>query len=141
MNTDISTAADTPLDGALRTLLDGDRVSADLRAGPLTYLDATTADQVLAEADAQRRSLLAAVDDVPDLDELAYLIACRYVEFKAGWIQANTRIQYRSMMGAGPDRTLEASAACVAHLLLLIEPLIDEAHLDRINGLLFTPLA
>lgn len=141
MTTDISPAADTPLDDALRTLLDVDQVSADLRVGPLTYLDAATSDQVLAEADAKRRSLLAAVDDVPDLDELAYLLACRYVELKSGWIQANTRIQYRSMMGVGPDKRLEAYAACVAHLLLLIEPLIDESHLNRINGLLFTPMA
>jgi len=128
------------LDERLRALLDQDTVVSQLRAGPLSYVDPDVAEKVLVVCESQRRSLLAAADDVPDIDELAYLLACRYVEDKASRIQANLRIQYRSMMGAASDAELVAFAGCVSSLLSRIEPLIDTTQVQRINELMLTPL-
>lgn len=125
----------------LSVLLDPKTVHAELLAGPLSELEAAEQPVMLAYAENQRRSLAASSDDVPDPDEISYLLACRYVECKAQWIQQNLRIQYTSMIHGAPDRLLVAEAATTAYLFERIEALLCDEHLGKINTLLMTPLS
>lgn len=125
----------------VRSLLDPQTIHAALLTGPLSGVDPSEKPHLLAYAEEQRRSLAASSDDVPDPEEFVYLLACRYVECKAQWIQQNLRIQYQSMMLGAPDASLVAKAATTAFLFERIEPLLCGEHLGRINSMLLAPLS
>jgi hypothetical protein len=88
----------------------------------------------------QRAETLVAVADVVDEADLALLIATRYIEQKARWIQWNLVLNYRMMMIGTFDAELAFKASVLSNLLGRIEPFIDDASLARINELLNEPI-
>ncbi len=88
----------------------------------------------------QRSETMSAIAHVMDESDLALLIATRYIEQKARWIQWNLVLNYRMMLSGFFDTELAFKASVLSNLLGRIEPFIDEASLARINELLNEPI-
>jgi hypothetical protein len=88
----------------------------------------------------QRREFLSALTEVGDEQDMAMLIATRYIEQKSRWIQWNLVLNYKMMLTGTFDIDLACKASVISDLLSRIEPYIDAASLARINELLNEPI-
>jgi hypothetical protein len=88
----------------------------------------------------QRQEFLDALVEVVDDDDVAMLLATRYIEQKSRWLQWNLVLNYRTMTTGRFDADLAFRASALSYLLGKIEPFIDETSLIRINELLNEPI-
>jgi len=92
--------------------------------------------------DAVLNFIAAEVDEVKDTmepindpDELQYLVAIAYTNFKTKWIQYNTKMNYMIEGGLEPSLQDVYKTSSLSHLLDLLEPL---THPDAVRAVTFT---
>lgn len=125
--------ADDDLADALRAALAPAAVEAGLVAGVLPDLPESARAVAMTLAAEQSRSTLAIVADVVVAYDLRYALACRYVEFKARWLQLSTRMAYTTIVSGSPDPAVAAEAATTSLMMSRIEPFLRAGHLRQIN--------
>jgi hypothetical protein len=81
-------------------------------------------------------ALTAVVDD----DDRDWMIASRYVELRARWVQLNLEGNYRLVCHGSSDMTIFCEASVTAHVLATIEPHVEPDLLQRIHALLTQPI-
>ena len=89
----------------------------------------------------QRSQFLSVIEDIGEGEDIAMVLASRYVEYKAHWIQLNIQLQYQSIMKGQADQSVLHRAGILSFLLGRIEPLIDPNYLTSIHELLNKTLA
>jgi len=104
-----------------------------LTDGALSTSTPEVRDRVLAKAEELRLSLLGQVDSIPVADELNWILACAYMEYKAQWNQRQVRVCYEEMLTGSCDREVAAEASMISTILSLLEPLLDPSHLSNIE--------
>jgi hypothetical protein len=126
---------DEDLAAKMRRVLSFEAVHAVLMNEVLHGSHPDITARVLAKVEALRLDLIAQVDSIPMLDELQYTLALTFMELKSQWLQRQVRVCYEEMItgSCNPEVALEASG--VSFLIGLIEPLLDQEQLDRIQEL------
>jgi hypothetical protein len=76
------------------------------------------------------------IDDIEDDEDAGYLLAVKYVECKASWIQMNLQLNYQTVLRGEKDELLFNKAAAVAGFLGDLEPLVAHGDIEMINGML-----
>lgn len=71
------------------------------------------------------------MDPIQDPDELHYLVAIAYTQFKTKWIQYNTKMNYMIEAGLEPTVLDIYKTSSLSHLLDLLEPL---THPDAVRA-------
>lgn len=130
---DMSQFAMSTLDRAL-AILDADQIRAELHFTDTVdeTQKANIADFLLEQAERMKSGLA----DITDEDDAGYLLAVKYVECKAGWIQMNLQLNYQTVLRGEKDEFLFNKAAALAGFLGRIEPIVSESDLGAINEML-----
>jgi hypothetical protein len=75
------------------------------------------------------------MDPIEDPDELHYLVAIAYTQFKTKWIQYNSKMNYMIEAGLEPTVFDIYKTSSLSHLLDLLEPL---THPDAVRAVTMT---
>jgi hypothetical protein len=127
--------ADEDLGTSIRRVLDADAVHSVLRAEVLNDASPEVSARVLAKVDALRLDLIAQVETIPMEDELHWTLALSYMELKAQWLQRQVRTCYEEMITGTCNREVALEASAVSYLIGLVEPLLNQENLLRIQEL------
>ena len=119
----------------LRHTLAPEAVRTVISTELLDGVDPEMGARVLAKVEALRRDLIAQVDTIPMEDELHWTLALTYMELKAQWLQRQVRVCYEEMITGSANREVALEASAVSFLIGLLEPLLNQEHLLRIQEL------
>lgn len=104
-------------------------------------VDISVKNNAREEFEKYREVFLQGAEDIVDDDDFSYYVAVKYVEVKANWIQYNLRLNYQAVLKGAADQSLLLRAGLLSHFLSLVEPSVENSHLDLIQELLATRLA
>jgi len=96
--------------------------------------------EVLAWVQARRDDCLTVAREVREGEDLAYVLAIRYIEFKSHWIMLNTQINYRLEHRGTLDSQSAYQASLISLLMQALEPLLDRRDIESISSFLSQPL-
>lgn len=87
-----------------------------------------------------RRSILAAVEDVMDADDLRMVLCHLYIKQKCEWIVMNNQINYSLLCRGIPQEDMMYRAALLAQHLAPMEPLVGQEAIEGIASFLAQPI-
>jgi hypothetical protein len=125
----------------LRRKLAAGRTREVISAEILQDVEPECSARVLAKIEAVRLELIAQVDSIPQEEDLRWALALSYIELKAQWVRREVRASLEESTLGSSSQEVTLEAAAVSYLMGLIEPLLDQDHLLRIQELFIAQAA